>query len=173
MRELLLSDPTLEAEELDTGWRELNRAQRSALFSLRRDGVISEEVFEELTAEVDARLSEGYPSMPENVEVSTQFLEVTIPSNSLAVGKTVAEIRIPRTAVLVSIKRSGEIIIPRGDSDLLSGDEVTILCESDAAAVVREILISPNPSKMTLEVPSIEAECSMEPQEAVDVEPIE
>ncbi len=31
MRELLLSDPALEAEELDTGWRELNRAQRSAL----------------------------------------------------------------------------------------------------------------------------------------------
>ena len=70
MRELLLADPALEAEELDTGWRELNRTQRSALFSLRRDGVISEEVFEELTAEIDARLSEGYPSLPENVDVS-------------------------------------------------------------------------------------------------------
>jgi NhaP-type Na+/H+ or K+/H+ antiporter len=173
MRELLLADPALEAEELDTGWRELNRAQRGALFSLRRDGVISEDVFEELTAEVDARLSEGYPSIPESIEVSTQFLEVTIPANALAVGRTVVELHIPRTAVLVSIKRGSELIIPRGDTRLSSGDVVTILCEREAATVVTEILISPNPSKMTFEVPSDETEVSMEPQEDVDTEPIE
>ena len=64
VRELLLTDPALEAEELDTGWRELQRAQRATLLSLRRDGVISEDVFEELTAEVDAQLSEGTPTIP-------------------------------------------------------------------------------------------------------------
>jgi len=146
MRELLLSDPALEAEELDTGWRELNRSQRGALLGLRRDGVISEEVFEKLTAEVDARLSEGYPSLPESVEVTTQFLEVTIPPNSFAVGKTIVDLRIPRAAVLVSIKRGIEIIIPRGDTRLSSGDVVTTLCESEVTSAVRELLLSPRVS---------------------------
>ena len=56
VREVLHAEPELEAEELDTARRELLRAQRSALQSLRRDGVISEESFETLTAEVDAGL---------------------------------------------------------------------------------------------------------------------
>ena len=47
-----------EAEELDTGWRELLRARRGALLGLRRDGIISEEVFEKLTSEVDFLLNE-------------------------------------------------------------------------------------------------------------------
>jgi hypothetical protein len=49
----------LEAEEVDTALRELLRAQRSALLGLRQDGVISDEVLETLTAEVDARLISG------------------------------------------------------------------------------------------------------------------
>jgi len=56
VREVLRGDPALEAEEMDTAQRELLRAQRSALQGLRRDGVISEEVFEKLVAEVDTVL---------------------------------------------------------------------------------------------------------------------
>ena len=59
VREVLRGDPVLEAEEMDTARRELLRAQRSALQGLRRDGVISEEVFEKLVAEVDTVL-EGH-----------------------------------------------------------------------------------------------------------------
>jgi monovalent cation:H+ antiporter, CPA1 family len=173
MRELLLADPALEAEELDTGWRELNRAQRSALLSLRRDGVISEDVFEDLTAEVDARLSEGYPAMPESVDVRTQFLEVTIPSNSLAVGKSVVEIHIPRAAVLVSIKRSDEIIIPRGDTRLLSGDVVTILSEIEAITDVRDLLLSPNDSPEINSSQMTAADPSTEPKTVEDVDILE
>ncbi len=96
MRDLLLADPALEAEELDTGWRELNRAQRSALLGLRRDGVISEETFEQLTAEVDAQMDE-LPALPEEGNAPTQFLEVTIRSDSHAVGKAIAELDLPRS----------------------------------------------------------------------------
>jgi hypothetical protein len=41
---------------MDTARREMLRAQRSAFQGLRRDGVISEEVFEKLTTEVDEAL---------------------------------------------------------------------------------------------------------------------
>lgn len=56
MREMLLAAPDLEAEELDTAKRELLRAQRGALLGLRRDGVISEEIYEQLAAQVDTEL---------------------------------------------------------------------------------------------------------------------
>jgi monovalent cation:H+ antiporter, CPA1 family len=56
LREILVAQPALEAKELDTARRELLRAQRSALLGLRRDGVISDEVYDHLSAEVDAVL---------------------------------------------------------------------------------------------------------------------
>ncbi len=56
VRQLLTTNPALAAEELKDARRELLRAERSALMGLRRDGVISEEVFEKLVAEVDAEL---------------------------------------------------------------------------------------------------------------------
>ena len=143
VRELMLSDPALEAEELDTGWRELVRTQRSAYFGLRHDGVISEEVFEKLTVEADALLSEGQPSsLPAGEETRTQFFDVTIRSDSHAVGKAVVELGIPRAAVLVSIRRGEETIIPRGDTRLRAGDVVTTLCEREYAAAVKDLLES-------------------------------
>jgi len=140
VREVLLTDPALEAEELDTGWRELLRAQRGALLGLRRDGVISEEVFEKLTAEVDAGLTAGIPTLPEVAEPSTRFIEITLPPGSPAATKTVGELGLPRAAVLVSIRRGDEIIIPRGDTRLRVGDVVTTLCERECADEVRAAL---------------------------------
>jgi NhaP-type Na+/H+ or K+/H+ antiporter len=140
VRELLIADPALESEELDTGWRELLRAERSALLDLRQDGVITEDTYEELTAEVDARLSEGYPSLPEATDNGTQFLELTIPIDSQVIGKSIAELNFPRAAVLVSIQRADETIIPRGDTRLRVGDVVTTLCERQYIDAVKELL---------------------------------
>lgn len=142
VRGMLIADPVLEAEELDTGWREMLRAQRASLLSLRQDGVISDEVFERLSTEVDAQLSEGYPSTIKESETSTQFLELTLTSGSVAIGKTISELNIPRSAVLVSIQRGNEIIIPRGDSRLQLDDKVTTLCEYEAIPIVKSILLS-------------------------------
>lgn len=144
VRNLLLSDPALEAEELDTGWREMLRAQRSSLLDLRRDGVISDEVFEQLSTDVDAQLSEGPPNLPDQALTRTQFLEVTIPDDSPAIGKTIAELGIPRAAVLVSVQRGDEIIIPRGDTQLRVGDVVTTLCERETIPSIKGLLLASN-----------------------------
>ena len=142
VRNLLLSDPALEAEELDTGWREMLRAQRSSLLDLRRDGVISDEVFEQLSTDVDAQLSEGPPNLPDQSLTRTQFLEVTIPHDSPAIGKNIAELGIPRAAVLVSVQRGDEIIIPRGDTQLRVGDVVTTLCERETIPSIKGLLLA-------------------------------
>ncbi len=62
MKEVMTSNPSVEAEELDTAHREALRAQRSALVGLLRDNVISEETYSQLVGEVDAALTgEGQP----------------------------------------------------------------------------------------------------------------
>jgi uncharacterized protein YaaQ len=59
VQELLHDAPELESEELRTARREMLRAQRSMLSSLRRDGIIGDETFEELVGEVDQALDSG------------------------------------------------------------------------------------------------------------------
>ncbi len=65
VREVMKSDPTVEAEELDTAKREALRAQRSALRGLLRDGVITEESYILLVGEVDTALMDENLSWPE------------------------------------------------------------------------------------------------------------
>ena len=104
----------LSDEELASAQQVQVRAQRAALLDLRRDGMISEDVFEKLTAEVDGQLSEGFSGVPEDSAPRTQFIEVTLAANSAAVGQRVVVLALPRTAVLVSIRRGEEVIIPCG-----------------------------------------------------------
>lgn len=145
VRSTIKADPALEAEELDTGWRELLRAQRSSLLGLRRDGVISEDVFDTLTTEIDAQLTEGTVPLPATNDTGTEFLEVIIPHGARAAGKSISQLRLPRSAVLVSISRGDEVIIPRGETRLRPGDVVTTLCESKSANAIREFLESTIP----------------------------
>lgn len=56
VQEVLHEDPELEREEFVTSRREMLRAQRSTLASLRRTGVISDESYEDLVTEVDTAL---------------------------------------------------------------------------------------------------------------------
>jgi monovalent cation:H+ antiporter, CPA1 family len=65
VRDVMISDPAVEAEELDTARREALRAQRSALRGLLRDGVISESSYSLLLDEVDSALMQENLSWPE------------------------------------------------------------------------------------------------------------
>ncbi len=54
-----------------------------------------------------------------------------------------AELRLPRLAVLVSIRRGHELVIPRGDTQLQAGDVVTALCMRATTPALREALNPP------------------------------
>ena len=62
LKHAISSEPEVEAEELDTAYREALRAQRTALTGLLRDGVISEETYSLLIGEVDEALIGENPS---------------------------------------------------------------------------------------------------------------
>lgn len=62
VKEVMTSEPEVEAEELDTAYREALRAQRTALNGLLHDGVISEDTYSQLIGEVDEALMSANPS---------------------------------------------------------------------------------------------------------------
>jgi len=77
VKQVIASNPTVEAEELDTAHREALRAQRSALTGLLRDGVISEEIYSQLVGEVDSALTEQSYNWPELLRLGTFKSSVT------------------------------------------------------------------------------------------------
>jgi Na+:H+ antiporter len=143
MREVVLVKPELEAAELDTASRELLRARRGALQDLRRDGVVSEEVFGKLSAEVDTMLTDDAGLVSGDEELSPQFVEIRLGPDSRAAGKSVAELSLPHEIVIVSVRRGRELILPRGDTILQPGDSVTAVCRSGLAEMVKITLGSP------------------------------
>ena len=53
--------------------------------------------------------------------------EITLPADAAAVGKTLAELNIPKRAHIMAIISKGEIVVPRGDTLLAASDEILIL----------------------------------------------
>lgn len=72
-------------------------------------------------------------SQTERVDLHTspRYRRVQIPIGAPAVGKTVRTLRLPAGALLVSVERADETIVPRGDTQIAAGDLVTLLAEPD------------------------------------------
>ena len=71
LQDFLAKNPSLEIEELDTARDEALRVQRSALDTLFRDGVISEDIHEELISEVDEALTEEHVNWSQILDIGT------------------------------------------------------------------------------------------------------
>jgi CPA1 family monovalent cation:H+ antiporter len=150
VRELLRVEPVLESEELDTTRREILRAQRSAYLGMRGDGVISEEIFEKLSAEVDAALEDGggpfwfvpQESLPRRLKdgiTGTPLVEeITIESGSASDGQHVKDIPWPDHFVIASLRRGTQVLIPKGDTDLNVGDILTVVGEESTIIAARQ-----------------------------------
>ena len=73
-----------------------------------------------------------------------RFVDVSLPLD--IDSRQVAEISLPREAVLVSIRRGTQLIIPHGDTTLRAGDTVTALVAPAWEAALRSVLTrSPEP----------------------------
>ncbi|HLE15506.1 MAG TPA: Na+/H+ antiporter [Anaerolineales bacterium] len=69
VKEVLVLNPQLEAEELEAARRESLQAQRSTFNTLLQSGVISKETYSELVSEVDAALESPGGSWPETINI--------------------------------------------------------------------------------------------------------
>ncbi|MDZ7705100.1 MAG: chloride channel protein [Trueperaceae bacterium] len=69
-----------------------------------------------------------------------RFLELTIADGSPADGTTVADLAWPTSAVLTSITRGTDVVVPRGDVTLQAGDDVVVLASHEEAEAVRSLV---------------------------------
>jgi CIC family chloride channel protein len=77
-------------------------------------------------------------------DLHAKFIDVILGDGSLAIGRTIAELKLPQASVVVSVRRRHNLIIPHGDTRLESGDIITALCEENSAEEVRSILNETN-----------------------------
>ncbi len=72
-----------------------------------------------------------------------RLVEVTLAEDAGVVGRSIAEIALPRDATIVAILRDEHLEVPRGDTVFAAGDEVLALVTPDSEDQMREILTGP------------------------------
>ena len=65
-------------------------------------------------------------------EGTASLTEVLVPEGFVYAGKTLAQIAVPKDAVIVSVTRAGELLIPRGDTRVMENDKVVVLAQNTA-----------------------------------------
>jgi trk system potassium uptake protein TrkA len=71
-----------------------------------------------------------------------RLVEVTLAPDSPALGRSIAELAIPRDSTVVAVIRERHVMVPRGETTMQAGDEVIVLVTGDAEDDVRRLLIA-------------------------------
>jgi len=72
-----------------------------------------------------------------------EIVETYIPAVSPVVNKKIKDLILPKGTLFISVLRGGEVIIPKGDTDLREDDQVIALVRKVHEAVLRQILMGP------------------------------
>jgi trk system potassium uptake protein TrkA len=70
-----------------------------------------------------------------------RLAEVTLAPGSPAIAKELTDLGLPRESTVVAVLRAGHVVVPRGDTVLLEGDEVLILVTGGVEDEVRKALV--------------------------------
>jgi CIC family chloride channel protein len=68
-----------------------------------------------------------------------EFIEIEVKPNCSGTGKKLAKLSLPKNTNIVSILRYGTVIVPDGNTKILPGDVITVLCFSDQISTVKKI----------------------------------
>jgi len=76
----------------------------------------------------------------------TEFIDLTLKKNDMAVGKTVQDVAgtMPDQCILISIRRNGRVLIPHGDTILQPEDHITAFVRSNDAESLHSCLRGKN-----------------------------
>lgn len=72
-----------------------------------------------------------------------RFLELSVADGSAADGATIAELAWPTSAIVTSVTRGNEVVVPHGDTGLHGGDELVVLVAHEDAEAVRALTSRP------------------------------
>ncbi|MBX2991394.1 MAG: potassium/proton antiporter [Bacteroidetes bacterium] len=73
-------------------------------------------------------------------ESNTELVDLMVPYNSSAVGRTIVELGMPNDSLIVLIIRNEEFLVPSGGTVLESGDTILVLVNKQNLPQVRELL---------------------------------
>jgi len=65
--------------------------------------------------------------------------EVKVAEQSIAAGKPVRDLAIPEKSVLIAITRGDKVIIPRGDTVVLGGDQILVLADTESKVGINRL----------------------------------
>lgn len=71
---------------------------------------------------------------------NVEIIEIDLSPSSWIIGKQIKEVHLPEGAIFISIIRGEEVIIPKGDTDLIAGDTVVVLVKKEVEQALREML---------------------------------
>jgi trk system potassium uptake protein TrkA len=69
------------------------------------------------------------------------LVELTLPDDSLCIGKTVEEVRLPENSALAAIVRDGRVITAKAHDVFSSGDELLFVASADAETKLKSCFI--------------------------------
>jgi potassium/hydrogen antiporter len=73
-------------------------------------------------------------------DLKNELVEVPVPGQSRVVGRSLFELALPAGALVVLIRRNDEVLVPRGSTQIESGDALLVLAEREAMARIRAIV---------------------------------
>jgi CIC family chloride channel protein len=73
--------------------------------------------------------------------VSARLLEIDLKDGDAAVERKLEELRIPPDCLIISIRRGGRVIVPRGETEFLPGDHVVALAGPGKEETLRKCLL--------------------------------
>lgn len=99
-----------------------------------------------LTAVVEQAVSVGsFVRLLSFEQGRVRLVEVTLAEGSPVVDREIAVAGFPRGSTVVAILRHDHVVVPRGDTPLLAGDEVLVLVTDETEDEVRRLLTGHRP----------------------------
>jgi len=122
----------------------VNNSKNQWLFNETWGVDVSVSTPQQLTALVEEAVSVGsIVRLLQFEHGESSLVEVTLASDSPALGKDLGELDLPSEATIVAMVREGRLLVPREDTVLLDGDEVLLLITEEAETIVQQTLIGP------------------------------
>ena len=84
----------------------------------------------------------------------TRVVEVDVPPASGAVGRSLADLALPRGALVIAISRDGEFVVPSGSTVLHDGDALLVLADLETARAIETIVVEPPATDGAVPAPS-------------------
>lgn len=75
----------------------------------------------------------------------TRITEIHVPPNSPIVGKSIAELGMPRGALVITIGRNGEFVVPSGQTAIQADDALLVLADADMALKIEQLVLEGQP----------------------------